>query len=291
VIVVVYRQDRRRRVTLALLVLTSLALISLDERGSGLIDSARTAAQGVVAPVQDGVDTVVSPVTDFFDNISRAGRLEDENRRLRRELAQARTQAAGAAIALARNQELEQLLDIPSVADYDGVVASVVAGETGNFSRTFRIDKGSTSGIGRGMPVVVGGALVGRVASVARTNAIVQRLDDRSFGVGVQLIESKNKLGPVGVATGRAASTTLLLRISVDSSATETAVVKKDDLAVTAGTFAGFPKGLPVGYVVRNLTSGGAAPQDGALRPIVDLDRLDVVKVLRYPPRSSQSNP
>ena len=51
--VVVYRHDRRRRLTLVLLVITSLALISLDERGSGIIDSARTAAQDVVSPLQD----------------------------------------------------------------------------------------------------------------------------------------------------------------------------------------------------------------------------------------------
>ena len=140
------------------------------------------------------------------------------------------------------------------------------------------------------MPVVVGGALVGRVASVSRGSAIVQRIDDRTFGVGVQLIE-KAALGPVGVATGRATSTTLLLRISVDSTNTEAAVVKKGELAVTAGSFAGFPKGLPVGYVVKSVTSGGAVPQDGALRPVVELDRLDVVKVLRYPPRSDGSNP
>ncbi|HEX9505289.1 MAG TPA: rod shape-determining protein MreC [Acidimicrobiia bacterium] len=284
---VVYRQDRRRRVTLVLLVVTSLVLISLDERGSGLVNSARTAAQDVVAPIQNVVDNVVSPVTDFFDNIGRAGRLADENRQLRRQLAQARTDAAAGASARARIRELDQLLDLPQVSDYDGVVASVVARDTGNFSRTFRIDKGSTSGIGKDMPVVVGGALVGRIASASRTSAIVQRLDDRSFGVGVQLIQKK-ALGPVGIATGRAGSTLLLLRISASSNIAP-AAVQKGELAVTTGMpFAGsFPKGLPVGYVARSVTTGGAAPQDSTLRPVVDLDRLDVVKVLRYPPSSS----
>ena len=51
---VVYRHDRRRRLTLVLLVITSLALISLDERGSGLIDSARTAALALAARLRAG---------------------------------------------------------------------------------------------------------------------------------------------------------------------------------------------------------------------------------------------
>jgi cell shape-determining protein MreC len=54
--VVVYRQDRRRRLTLVLLVITSLVLISLDERGSAVLDSVRSAAQDVIAPVQGVVD-------------------------------------------------------------------------------------------------------------------------------------------------------------------------------------------------------------------------------------------
>ena len=41
---------------LVLLVITSLALVSLDERGSGIINSARTAAQDVVSPLQDLAD-------------------------------------------------------------------------------------------------------------------------------------------------------------------------------------------------------------------------------------------
>jgi hypothetical protein len=69
--VVVYRHDRRRRLTLALLVLTSLALITLDERGSGLINSARSAAQDVVSPVQQLADDVVNPASDWLSSIGR----------------------------------------------------------------------------------------------------------------------------------------------------------------------------------------------------------------------------
>ncbi len=78
---VVYRHDRRRRLTLVLLVITSLALISLDERGSGIIDSARTAAQDVVSPVQTLADDVINPAADWFDGLGRANELQDRERR------------------------------------------------------------------------------------------------------------------------------------------------------------------------------------------------------------------
>ena len=73
------RHDRRRRLTLVLLVITSLALVSLDERGSSIIDSARTAAQDVVSPVQDLADDVINPVSDWLDGLGRANELQDEN--------------------------------------------------------------------------------------------------------------------------------------------------------------------------------------------------------------------
>jgi len=77
--VVVYRQDRRRRLTLVLLVITSLVLITLDERGSGVFNSARSAAQDVVAPMQRALDSVIDPVAEFFDGLGRANELRDEN--------------------------------------------------------------------------------------------------------------------------------------------------------------------------------------------------------------------
>ena len=63
---VVYQPDRRRRVVLVLLVLTALALISFDERGSGTIDTARSAAADVIQPVRDASSDAFNPVTDWL---------------------------------------------------------------------------------------------------------------------------------------------------------------------------------------------------------------------------------
>ena len=46
-----------------------------------------------------------------------------------------------------------------------------------------------------------------------------------------------------------------------------------------------FPKGLSVGTVVRTVDAATATQQEAQLKPVVDLDRLDLVKVLRYQPQ------
>jgi rod shape-determining protein MreC len=286
--VVVYRQGRRRRLTLALLVITSLALISLDERGSGLINSARTAAQDVVSPVQNLADDVVNPVSDWFAGLGHAGELRDENAKLRQELAQAKSAALAGAGARARLNELLQLQDLPNVADADGVVADVVTQQTGNLSHDFRISKGSDSGIAKGMPVVVAdsagdGALVGQVYSVSKTSAIVRRVDDREFGVGAQLVRGKT-FGPKGTASGQADSN--LLRFSVIDDAGAPVAIKKGDVAITLGSlFEPYPRGLVIGTVSHSVAVGGSIARDAELLPIVNLDQLDAVKVLKYPPK------
>ncbi len=284
---VVYRHDRRRRLTLVLLVITSLALISLDERGSGIINSARTAAQDVVSPVQSLADDVINPVTDWFDGLGRADELQAENDRLREQLDTARSQIAAAKGSLAELSELRKLADLPTIDDSTGVTAEVISQGTGNFERTFEIGKGSSSGIAKSMPVVVGdsngAALVGQVVSVSKSRAIVRRLDDRNFGVGAQLVEGEG-FGPKGTASGQANSGLLKFSIIVDGSAPSTSL-KPGDVAVTLDLATeSFPKNLVVGTVVRKVAVGGTIARDAELRPVVDLDALTFVKVLKYPP-------
>ena len=280
---VVYRQGRRRRISLVLIVVTSLALISLDQSGTGVVSTARTAAQNIISPIQNLVDDVIDPVTNFFDSLGRADELEADNAQLRRKLAAAEGAVAEGQAATRRLEEIQGLLDLPQIADYDGIVASVVDGPVGNFTRTLQLDRGSDSGIAIDMPVVVtGGALVGRLVDVSKTRSTVLRVDDPQFGVAVQL-QPSDRVGPKGVARGQQSSTLLALQTLESNEA-----LTKGELAVTQGSANSlFPKGLLVGTVTRNVDVASATQQQAQLKPVADLDRLDLVKVLRYTPSTT----
>jgi rod shape-determining protein MreC len=280
--VVVYRQDRRRRLTLVLLVVTSLVLITLDERGSGLFDTARTAAQDAIAPLQRVVDDVVDPVADFFDSLGRADELEAENARLRERNAELETEVERGKAAVAENDRFREVFDIPQIEDYDAIVAQVRTSAVDNFHRTWRIDKGTADGVEVDMPVVVGdnsgAALVGRVLRVARESAVVERIDDRDFSAGAQLVQA-GAPGPIGAAVGLPDSSQLSFQL-FDSGNTGIEILK-DDLVVTAGSEGSrFPRGLPIGRVTRTVPATAAAARNTRLSPIADLDRVDIVKVL-----------
>lgn len=280
---VVYRQDRRRRLTLVLLVITSLVLISLDERGSGLFDSARSTAQDVVAPMQRALDSVIDPVADWLDGLGRATELQDENQRLRDANARLEAEIARAAGAVAENERFRDIFDIPRIADYDAIVAEVQIGSVDNFHRTWRINKGSSSDIAVDMPVIVGGAsggaLVGRVASVARNSAVIQRIDDRDFSAGAQLVQAGGP-GPIGAVAGIPGSSELSFDL-FDAANPGINIATGELVQTSGGESSRFPSGLPIGKVVRAVNATAAAARNTRLRPIVDLDRVQFVKILR----------
>ena len=91
-----------------------------------------------------------------------------------------------------------------------------------------------------------------------------------------------DKEGPPGTAEGQRDSN--LLRFSVIDNDTSVSP-KKGDIAITLGGVDNrYPRGLVIGTVVRSVGGAGAIKRDAELRPVVDLDALTFVKVLRYPP-------
>ena len=273
----VYRRTHRRRSVLVLLVLTSITLITLDTRdnGGGVTSRVRDRAQDLMAPVQNAVDDVLAPVADWFDGITRRGELKRENVELRRALAKARGDAATSKGALLENEQLRALAKLPFVLALRGIDAQVVAGSPGNFESTVGIDKGRDVGVARGMPVVAGDGLVGRVTDASGRRATVLLLTDPKSGVSVRLEHS----GALGVANGRSGSD--LLRLTFVKSEV---AVKRGELVFTSGLENGvYPANIPVGKVVSVKKEPGALEQTIMVKPLVDVGRLSFVRVLEWP--------
>jgi rod shape-determining protein MreC len=271
--VIAYQPGSRRRTILAMTVLTAVALITLDVRGSGPISAVRGGAREVVAPVAGAVDTVVSPVGDWIDGVTSAASLKDENARLRHRLDDARGEEAAARAATEENKALKQLLDLPFVDEANAIAAPVVEGAPSNFEFTVRIGKGSSDGVAVDMPVVTGAGLVGSVREVSRDEATVLLLEDPASGVGVKV----EKSGTTGVVKGRGDGGAVRLDF-VDPGVD----ITKGEVVYTSGQQdSRFPGGIPVGTVSKVTKTRGDLQQDVLVEPLVDFSRLDYVKVLR----------
>jgi rod shape-determining protein MreC len=276
--VAVYRRSTRHRFLLILLVLTSITVITVDVRGggSGVLESFRRTARDAFAPVQSATDKVTSPVGDFFGGMFRYGHLKSENARLRNQLADARGKASVAQSADRERQELLALQKLSFAGTIPTVAARVIATSPSNFQLTVEIDRGIPAGLKRGMPVVTGAGLVGKVVAVSQERATVLLLTDPSFNIGIRLSGS----GDVGVARGNGNRQPLPVDlVDVGTKVTGHEVVETSGLQGSV-----FPAGIPVGLVRSAKVPPGALQQEISIDPVVDLSRLDFIKVLLWQP-------
>jgi rod shape-determining protein MreC len=274
--VAVSRRRTRSRLTLLLLVLTSITLLTLDARGNdALVGPLRRGVADVLAPLQSGAAAAVRPVVDAWNGISGYRSLESQNRRLQRSLDDARGQAAASAGAGRQLDALRQLDQI-GPSGTRSVVARVVATPASNFDTAVEIDRGQADGVRTGMPILTGAGLVGQVSKVFGHRSQVLLVTDLTSAVGVRLADT----GDLAVAEGRGTSNPMKISL-VDSRTT----VHSGEVVRTSGLAGGssFPPDIPVG-VVRCCPRPGPLEEQIIADPVDRLPLLELVKVLLWTP-------
>jgi rod shape-determining protein MreC len=281
-----YRSTRaalRRRIVLGLLVLASLALVTVyfRESSNGSLHGAQSAAATVLRPFEVGAERVVRPFRDLYGWTSGIFHARSENERLRTQVDELLQQYAAARSALAENVELRGLLRFQDTARYPAdfrfVNARVIAGPPSPFEQQLVVAAGSAHGVSLHDPVVTAEGLVGEVTKVAARTAQVTLLTDPDSAVATVDVST----GAFGIVKpGRAGGDSLLFgRVTKDQ------VVLQDDVVVSAGTLSGrlrslYPKDIPIGVV----TSVGSTDTDLfkqiQIDPFVDFSSLHSVAVL-----------
>ncbi len=271
------RRTGRSRLTLALLVLTSIAVLTLDFRDAGVVEGARRAAATVFAPLRGVAEAVSEPFSNGWNGITDYGDVKDENERLRDRIEELEGDLVEREDARA---EVERLLDeyeIPWTGAIDREVARVVSGPISNFSHTVEIDKGTEDGIEEGMPVINGNGLVGRIAQATSSRATVQLLTDPDFAVGVRLVPD----GVAGTARGAGEGDPLVVDTGLDG---DTVLEPGGSLTTSGADRSAFPPSIPVGTVRGTKDSGGGLTLDLIVEPFVDTSKLVYLTVLLWEP-------
>jgi rod shape-determining protein MreC len=275
--VTAYRSTSRTRFTLVLLILTSVTLLTLDIRGFAPLESARSAALDVLAPVKDAASSAFEPVGDAWNGALGYDELEAENEKLQERIAELEGELALGADAKTTLQRLYDELGIDYVGDIDTVVATVAVGPVGNVDNTIEIDKGSDAGLAVDMPVVSSTGLVGTVSQVSKTRAVVTLVTDVGFNVGVRLSET----GDVGVARGQGRGRPMVIYEGIETDLE----VQDGELVTTSGQDrALFPASVPIGTVAGAATPAGDLDQDLFVETLADLDSLTFVNVMLWVP-------
>lgn len=273
------RTGGRSRLTIALLVLTSLALLTLDFRDAEIVQSARRTAGNVFSPLRGVAETASEPFTNAWHGITSYGDIKSENDDLRRQLAEKEGEAVLGEDAVEQLAELLEQQGIEWVGAIPTTAARVLSGSPSNFSHTLDISKGSDDGIKIGMPVVNGAGLVGRVVLVTSERSTVQLITDPDFAVGVKLLPS----GVTGTARGQGRGEDLIVDTRLEPEGED--IPKPGTSLTTSGAeLSLFPESIPIGKVRSVTEAGGGLTLDLIVRPMADTQRLGFVTVLLWEP-------
>lgn len=180
----------------------------------------------------------------------------------------------------ARNVELEEaqqtarrlqgLLDLQDAYSLQSTAAHVVSGSSDSWTRSVRIDKGTSSGISAGMPVTDASGVVGQVMEAGPTTSTVRLLTDENSSIPAMVQSNRAQGMLVGSVSGELSLTL------VSSSVT----VEVGDVVVTSGLGGVFPKGLPLGVVTSVETPSGALYHTIAVDAYAHVDNLEEVLVV-----------
>jgi rod shape-determining protein MreC len=279
--VAVYRRSSRTRYLLAVLVLAALTIVTIDARssGSGVTTQIRSRFHDAFSPLQQATHSLLRPVGDFFTGALDYGSLRRENQRLREQVAGLQTQSIQAQAEQSAAQQLFGLQKLPFVGSIPTVSVAVIDNGSSNFENTLTVDKGTTSGLAVGQPVVASGGLVGSVEQVSSHSATIVQLTDPTFAAGVRL-DAANVGTAQGVGRGDP------LRVIVDTTSQKSPKLVKGQAVLTSGLdLEKFPPNIPVGRVASISQPAGAAEPDITLTPFAHLGQLAFVQVLIWSPQ------
>jgi len=196
---------------------------------------------------------------------------EEENSRLKEELAKLLRGHEECREVLLENKRLKDLLSLKEIEQRYITSAHVIARSTDRWSNTFIIDKGATDGIEKDMAVVSNQGLAGKISGVSESYSHLLLLTDMSFSAAARLQESRIE----GVLTGTGFRKCTLKYIPYEEE------VKKGDIVITSGLDLLFPPGIPLGYVSKVDKSNIGIFQKIEVLPFVDSTRLEVVTIIK----------
>jgi len=271
-----YLKKNGIRIGIIILAVVFLTLIA-SAGGNGKVGFGHNVTGIFVSPIQK----VVSSTANWFDTIY--GYLYDydsllaENESLRAQLAEAQQSARDGIAASEENTRLRQLLDLREKhTSYEMESCKVVLWSTSNWSSSFTISKGESSGIEIGDPVVTEyGVVVGQVTELGTTWATVSTVIDVDMSVGAFVGDTQSSGMVVGDFALMKQNTAKLTYLA------DGAQIFVGDEVLTSGNGGAFPAGLVIGRLSAVQTEAGGQVQYGVVEPQCDFGSLVQVFIIK----------
>ena len=256
------------RTGIAILIMASaLLLLALWQRGE--LTPLRKVLSTMMTPLQEGLAEMGPNVPN--NALVSPQILLDRNATLVAENALLRSETVRLAEASAERDMLAKLLDFERANyEHNYLTAEVIGHDPSTFLNFIILNKGTTSGVQRSMPVVTHAGLAGVITEATPRASKVLLVNSAQMAVNVRLQQSR----ATGVLFGQASSDLRLRFVPLD------AKLAAGDIAVTSGLGGTLPADIPVGSVASVRRRAYDVFQEAEVLPMVDFSALEVVLVI-----------
>ena len=231
--------------------------------------------QSVLAPIRAGAKALTNQAEQYYSYMFKYEALAAENEVLKKELAELLDEAREADALARENDRLRDALNLTKEREDYVLVDAYIIGESSNqWTSTFQIDRGTSSGIAEGMcAITANGEVVGLVTEAGSNYAIIKSILDSSLEISATMSSS----GYGGVVQGgyNSGYDNLLRMDYIPSSA----VIRNNDQVVTAGSTV-YPRNLVLGHVVDAGYEETGVAKFAILKPAADIDNLEQVFII-----------
>lgn len=244
---------------------------------SGEVSFLQNATGVLEAPIKKVLSSAVNWFDTIYGYLYKYDSLQAENESLRSQLAEAQQSARDGISASEENTRLRQLLELREKhTDYELESCKVVLWSSSNWSSSFTISKGKSSGIELNDPVITEyGVVVGQVTELGETWATVSTLIDVDMSVGAYVGQSGSSgmsVGEFALMKKKQAKLTFLA---------EGAQIFVGDEVLTSGSGGAFPAGLLIGTITNVQTEAGGQIEYGLIEPECNFDSLVQVFIIK----------
>ena len=224
---------------LVVVIVAQLLLLAYQIKSNRDVRLIRVWAVSAVTPLARVLEALRSNSIGFVRDYIVVLNVREDNKRLRTDLDKMKMENQFLKTELSTADRARALAAFQTRTQSRTIAARIIGAGTSATSRVVFVDRGTTSGVQRGMAVVTPDGIVGKVQNVYPNSSQVLLITDSSFAAGV--ISQKHRVH--GTLKGQGLGQTTGIVDYVQNEET----VEPGEWFYTSGDDLIFPKGMPVG--------------------------------------------
>lgn len=210
--------------------------------------------------------------SSFFETVDS---LNSQNEALKEENNELKAKQINYELIMSENTILKNQINLKNnYTEYSTVVAEIINESTSNWEKVYTINRGANDGIKPNMTVIAEEGLVGYIESVTDNTAKIVSILDPGNTVSSRTTRTRDSVTCKGNSGLISENEIKLTKMPTDLSLVE------GDKIETSGLGGRYPKGIPIGEVVKFNVKKNPVENDAIVKTYVDFNKLETVAII-----------